>query len=131
MARIFIIDDDVDFVNIHKEILEKEGHSVETFYTSSDALSRLSNQPLPDAIIVDLMIEKDDAGIVFCHKVKSNSQTKHIPIIMLTSVNTIKNLNLDVKSNFAREWIKADKFLDKPVRKENLISLVNHVLSNQ
>ena len=129
MAKhIFIVDDDIDFVAIQKEVLEKEGFTVSFVHTAGEAIKQLESPTLPDLIISDLMIERDDAGFTFCHKVKANPQTKHIPILMLTGVSQARNIGFDLKSPSAREWIKADDFAEKPIRPETLLAKVHHLL---
>ncbi len=129
MKKIFIIDDDIDFVAIQSEILRKGGFEVSACHNSGEALTQLASAPaLPDMIIVDLMMERDDAGFQVCHALKKDPRTKSVPILMLTGVNKARNLGFDLKSPSAREWIKADDFAEKPIRPENLLARVHHLL---
>ncbi|MBF0406954.1 MAG: response regulator [Candidatus Riflebacteria bacterium] len=127
--KILIVDDDLDFSSIHKEILEKDGFTVTAKYTSADALESLKNgSEKPDLIVCDLMMEKDDSGFTFCHNVKKTPHLARTPILMLTGVNRAKNLPFDLKSNSAREWIKADDFAEKPIRAEDFLAKIHRLL---
>lgn len=130
MAKnIFMVDDDPDFLEIHKEILEKGGFAVTSSPNSAEALKSLQDGAVkPDLIICDLMMEKDDSGFTFCHNVRKLAPFAKTPILMLTGVNRAKNMPFDLKSPSAREWIKASDFAEKPIRAENLLAKVHHLL---
>ncbi|RCK79577.1 MAG: two-component response regulator [Candidatus Ozemobacter sibiricus] len=128
MANILIVDDDIDFVAIQREVLEKDGNHVDAVHTAKDGLEWLQKNALPDLIIVDLMIERDDAGFTFCHAVKRDPRTQKIPILMLTGVSKARSIGFDLKSPSSREWIKADDFAEKPIRSETLLAKVHHLL---
>lgn len=130
MAKhVFMVDDDPDFLAIHKEILEKDGFTVSTRPNSEEGLKALQLGELkPDLIICDLMMEKDDSGFTFCHNVRKIPTFARTPILMLTGVNRAKNMPFDLKSPSAREWIKASDFAEKPIRAENLLAKVHHLL---
>ncbi len=126
--KILMIDDDVDFVAIQSEILESAGFSVTACHSSAEGLEMVTKGPPPDLIIVDLMMERDDSGFTFCHAVKRNPKTAKIPVLMLTAVARDRSIGFDLKSPQARDWIKADDFADKPIRKETLLAKVHHLL---
>ena len=128
MKRILIIDDDVDFTSIQKEILEKAGYTAEVCHSSTEGLARAMTEPLPDLIISDLMMEHDDSGFRLCHALKKDKQTAGIPILMLTGVQKARNISFDFQAKGTREWIKADDMADKPIRPEHLLIRVRHLL---
>ncbi|NLI77611.1 MAG: response regulator [Candidatus Riflebacteria bacterium] len=128
MANILIVDDDVDFVAIQREVLERDGNHVDAVHTAQDGLEWLAKNPLPDLIMVDLMIERDDAGFTFCHAVKRDARTAKIPVLMLTGVSKARSIGFDLKSPSSREWIKADDFAEKPIRPDILLAKVHHLL---
>jgi putative two-component system response regulator len=128
MATILMIDDDVDFVAIQREILEGAGFTVAAIHSSEEALKSLETGTLPDLIIADLMMEHDDSGFRMCHALKRNPRTARVPILMLTGVVRDRNIGFDLKSPAAREWIKADDFAEKPIRPEQLLAHVRHLL---
>ncbi|MFZ2955504.1 MAG: response regulator [Candidatus Ozemobacteraceae bacterium] len=127
--KVFLVDDDPDFVAIHREILEREGFIVTTSPSSTDGLKALQEgKETPDLIICDLMMERDDSGFTFCHSVRRLPAFAKTPILMLTGVSRARNMPFDLKSPSAREWIKADDFAEKPIRPEMLLAKVRHLL---
>jgi two-component system phosphate regulon response regulator PhoB len=81
--KILIVDDEEDVLELVRFNLEKEGYKTETAVTSEDALASAKSK-LPDLIILDLMLPGID-GLEVCKKLKSDSKTENIPIIMLTA----------------------------------------------
>ena len=85
--KILLVDDDPDFTAIHKEILEKDGFQVSVIHNSIEAAEALeAGKESPDLIMCDLMMEKDDSGFKFCHRVRRNPKTATLPILMCTGV---------------------------------------------
>lgn len=82
-ARILVVDDEKDLVNLVRYNLEKEGFEVDCAYNGSSVESNFQSR-LPDLIILDLMLP-DRSGYDICRDLKANPRTKAIPIIMLTA----------------------------------------------
>ena len=115
--NILLVDDDLDFLDSIKTMLESTGYNVVTAESVSEAESKLNENNL-DLAIVDLMLEKVDGGFTLCYKIKK--QNPQIPVIMVTGVASETNLSFDAETDEERSWIKADAVLDKPVRFEEL-----------
>lgn len=82
-ARILVVDDEKDLVNLVRYNLEKDGYEVICAYDGSSVLKSVWNQR-PDLIILDLMLP-DRSGYDICRDLKADAGTKGIPIIMLTA----------------------------------------------
>jgi two-component system, OmpR family, alkaline phosphatase synthesis response regulator PhoP len=82
-ARVLVVDDESDILELVEYNLRKEGYRVLTVETGEDAL-RLVRSQMPDAVILDLMLPGVD-GLEVCRLLKSDQSTEHIPIIMLTA----------------------------------------------
>ena len=80
--RILIIDDDVDFIDLHKAVLENNGFEVVTAFSGREGLDKVKFE-LPDLVLLDLMMEKHDTGFGFSKQMKADPRYKHIPIIMI------------------------------------------------
>ena len=124
--KILVVDDDVDIVEQVTVMMESDGHSVVAAYSREEAEEALLTQ-IPDLAIVDLMMEQMDSGFVLCHHIKKlYPQT---PIIILTSVTAKTGLDFPTDTAEFRSWMKADVFIDKPVRPEHLKNEVLRLLS--
>lgn len=82
-ARILVVDDEKDLVNLVRYNLEKDGFEVTCAYDGSSVLDSVVAQR-PDLIILDLMLP-DRSGYDICRDLKADQATRGIPIIMLTA----------------------------------------------
>lgn len=86
-ARILVVDDEKDLVNLVRYNLEKEGFEVDCAYNGSSVITNFQErepEKTPDLIILDLMLP-DRSGYDICRDLKANPETREIPIIMLTA----------------------------------------------
>jgi len=118
-AKVLIIEDEPDIRKTIDYNLSKESFTV--FQAGSIAegeQSILDN--CPDVIILDLMLP-DGSGLTLCRDVKSNSETKHIPIILLTA----KADEVDRVIGFE---LGADDYVTKPFSVRELTLRVKAIL---
>lgn len=123
--RILIIDDDLDIANALTLLLETKGYEVMHAGTGAEGLSRVRLDN-PDLVLLDLMIEKHDTGFTVARTIKSDPTTRHIPVIMLTSV--IEKTGFIFSQERDGHWMKTDRFLEKPVKPEILLATVQELL---
>ena len=114
---VLIVDDDPDFLEQHKLLLEGAGMQVITANGSEEARSVLQTHH-PVLAIVDLMMEVDDAGFILCRHIKQTYPD--LPVILVTAVTSETGFEFSVGSEGERAWIKADAVLAKPIRFEQL-----------
>jgi len=102
MARILIVEDEMDIANITKNYLEKEGHTVTLIADGSEALRFfLSNSA--DLLILDIMLPSVD-GLIICETVRKKN---NIPIIIISAA-------ADEESRIMGLNLGADDYLVKP-----------------
>jgi CheY-like chemotaxis protein len=70
------------------------------------------------------MMEHYDSGFTLSHRIKSNPETKDIPLVMVTSVRRETEMVFDASTKEEKEWIKVDGFLEKPISPEDLSAVV-------
>ncbi len=85
IQKIVIVDDDELEFEKFKNEFKSDNITIEYIQDSEFAFNKIA-EVQPDLIILDLMMPKLD-GITLSHKLKSNSKTKHIPIIISTAKN--------------------------------------------
>ncbi|NET72504.1 MAG: response regulator, partial [Sphaerospermopsis sp. SIO1G2] len=105
-AQILIIDDEPDNFDVIDALLDREGYQLSYVSNAQQALTLLKVF-LPDVILLDVMMPQMN-GIEFCQQFKSNSQWQHIPIIMVTALNSKEDLSQCIS-------VGADDFISKPV----------------
>lgn len=126
--KILLVDDDIDFLEMHKAVLKNHGYDVITATNSKEGLEKVRTE-MPDLVILDLMMEKHDAGFSFSKKIKSDPLFKRIPILMVTSVAEATGYSFSLKKD--GYWMKTDDFLDKPVLPKVLIERIKKLLKSR
>ncbi|MDP2916000.1 MAG: response regulator [Candidatus Aminicenantes bacterium] len=124
-AKILLVDDDPDFLDMHRAVLANHGYEVITAASAREGMERVRTD-MPDAIILDLMMEKHDAGFSFSRQIKMDPLFKKIPILMVTSVAEATGFRFSLQED--GYWMKTDDFLDKPVKPEVLLERVDRML---
>jgi len=122
MSKILAIDDRLDNLISIKALLRNMIPECEviTAQTGKEGIERAIKE-LPDTILLDINMPVMD-GYEVCNKLKANSATKHIPVIMITAVRT------DSKSRVKGLEIGADVFISKPIDADELTSQVKVML---
>lgn len=116
---VLVVDDEPSGFDVIEAHLYREGY--ELFYAPSgmeglDCLDAIE----PDVILLDVMMPQMD-GIEVCRKIKSDSSWKHIPIIIVTALNSKEDLARSLDAG-------ADDFLTKPVSGIELRARVRSML---
>ena len=118
-AKIFIVDDEEDILDLVDYVLSKEGYAVERFHTGEEILRKVKSD-LPNLILLDLMLPGVD-GLDVCKLLKRTSNTANIPIIMLTA----KGEEADIVTGLE---LGADDYIPKPFSTKILLARVKSVL---
>jgi len=98
-SKILIVDDAVDMVELLKKRLRFEGYDTAKAYDGEEGLKQVAEYN-PDLIILDVMMPKLD-GYEVCRRLKSDENTKYIPILMLTAKGEVEDKvkGLDIGAN--------------------------------
>lgn len=123
---VMLVDDDPDFLFQEKVQLEAAGFATVTASSVEEAEGVLAEHK-PDIAVVDVMMQNTDDGFVLCHKIKKVDAS--IPVILVTSVTSETGIDFDAATDEERSWVKADAFLAKPVRIEQLQKEIDRLLS--
>jgi two-component system alkaline phosphatase synthesis response regulator PhoP len=126
MAKILVVDDEPDLVEMMKTALEGASHQVITAYNGQEGLNQARKEK-PDAIILDIMMPVKD-GFAACKELKEDPALQSIPVLILTGVsehfaNTryAKSMGLD---------LDAEDYIDKPIDPKLLLVRLNKLLKN-
>ena len=82
-GKILLVDDDPNFLDTYTAVLKNDGYEVFTATSGQQGMARVRTE-MPDAIILELMLEKHDTGFLFAQKIKTDPLFKEIPILMVT-----------------------------------------------
>ncbi len=114
---ILLVDDDSDYLFQMKFQLERFGYKVVSADGQKEA-EQLMQTLKPDLAIFDLMMENEDSGFILCYKMKRLHP--EVPIILATAVSAETGLSFGISSEEERKWIRADLYLEKGIRPEQL-----------
>jgi DNA-binding response OmpR family regulator len=118
--KILIIDDDQDILETTGSILAYEGFEIHT----ADSVERgleLLDTVAPDIVLLDIMFpEKKTRGFDAASEIKAKQP--NLPIIVLTAINR------EYAFDFTKSDIKADEFLNKPVRTRKLVEAIRRLI---
>ena len=119
MALSYVVEDDQNIREIERFALQNSGYHVEEFGNAKEFYKRIADK-LPQLILLDIMLPDED-GLAIIKKLRSMSETKRVPVIMVTAKTTeldkVKGLDLG-----------ADDYITKPFGVMELISRVKAVL---
>ena len=121
MPRVMIIDDDKDFLTIIKSFLQKKDFEVSIhsdWKTASECIVEFN----PQILLIDVFLSGVH-GLAMCKKLKSNSYTRHIPIVVFSAYPQIGETAIDE--------FGADDFLSKPFEVNELIEKIHKVLDRK
>lgn len=113
---VFCVDDDFRLLDMMTDILSDSDSRIETFTDGRRALQRMRTQ-VPDVLIVDLEMPMMN-GLELCTAMRAAATLKHVPVIFLTSSNSIQSLQNALRHG-------ATDYLLKPVQAGELLARVN------
>ncbi len=114
-ARILVVDDEPDLVELLRHHLQRE-HYEDVVANDGEAAMAEARRRIPDLVVLDLMLPGID-GLEVCRRLRADSRTQHIPIIMLTA----KGEESDAVIGLAQG---ADDYVRKPFGVKELLARV-------
>jgi two-component system alkaline phosphatase synthesis response regulator PhoP len=122
---VLIADDDPDYLFQVAFHLRKAGYEVVAVESQAEA-EQVIMKMKPDIAVFDLMMESDDSGFILCYKLKR--KYPEVPVILATAVARETGVSFGLNSEQEREWIRADLYLEKGVRPEQLDQEIRKLL---
>jgi len=119
MSKVIVIDDEAFILMMIEDKLAKAGFKVVTLRESVNAISVVKNEK-PDLIILDWMMP-ELSGIELCKILKSDPDTAHIPIFMLTAKGQEADEQLGFKCGVAR-------YITKPFSPKALLEMIEEAI---
>jgi two-component system alkaline phosphatase synthesis response regulator PhoP len=114
---ILVADDDPDYLFQTVSNLERSGYKTVAVENQAEAESYISKFR-PDLAIFDLMMENEDSGFILCYRLKK--KYPDVPVILATAVARETGFSFSLDSENERNWIRADRYLEKGIRAEQL-----------
>ena len=124
--RILVVDDDVDFVDSVKRVLERGVPAdVAVAYDGVEGAEKVAAAP-PDLIVLDVMMPRKD-GYRLCAELKADERYRQIPIVLLTAgADHIATTTYSHQDGMTTD---AEEYLPKPVEPEELLRTVRRLFA--
>ncbi len=126
MAKVFLVDDDVDLVEQNTMVLKENGYEVVSANTAREGIETLAQMDAkPDIIVADVMMEHNRAGFEFAREL--GKKYADIPLIIMSGDPHKENW---YDNDDSSTWDSVIRFLDKPVSPDKLVKEIGEVLKN-
>ena len=119
-AKILIVDDDVDFVESIKTVLDTGPYDVIVAYQGDEGLQKARDEN-PDLILLDVIMPVKD-GFTTAEQLKKDPELSEIPVLMLTAFgNQVSETSIPRSRGYT---LDAEGYIEKPVNPKRLLSEV-------
>lgn len=123
-AKILVVDDDPDFVEYMRTVLESSDYRVVSAGNSEQGMLALTREK-PDLVVLDVIMSSVLDGLSMSQRMAEDPELKHVPVVMVTSI-----ANTDYLALFPTdESIHIDAFLTKPIAPAELLRQVDRLVA--
>jgi CheY-like chemotaxis protein len=123
-AKILVVDDDPDFVEYMRTVLESVDYRVVSAGNSEQGMLALTREK-PDLVVLDVIMSSVLDGLSMSQRMAEDPDLKHVPVVMVTSI-----ANTDYLALFPTdESIHIDAFLTKPIAPAELLRQVDRLVA--
>jgi CheY-like chemotaxis protein len=126
MPKILVIDDDKEFQEATRLLLESNDFEIATAYDAEEGVAKVQSEK-PDLVILDVMMPSDFEGFEVARKIREEMKLRELPIVLLTGVHDKKKVPYRFGPD--EEWLPVDYFFDKPVEPDVLVSKIKEFLN--
>ena len=115
-GKVLVIDDDSDFLEFVRIILEKNGYQVYTAQNADDGLA-LAREAQPDIALVDVMMSYVFDGLNLTQTMRHDPQCSQIPVVLISAIISAESDGLLPPG----QPLECDAFMSKPVAPKALL----------
>jgi CheY-like chemotaxis protein len=119
---VLLVDDDPCFVEALALVLETR-YDVESASNGTAALEAIETRK-PDLVVLDVMMDHLSEGFDVARALKNRDDTREIPIIMLTGVDQVYNMRMEVDES----WVPVERYLEKPIDPGRLLGIIEELI---
>lgn len=122
MPVVLAVDDDPAILKLVQTLMKRNGVECVTAETAADAAAILKKPPLPQVMILDMMLP-DVSGLAFLREIRKTSLFDKMPVLILSAVADPDQIREGLE-------IGADRYITKPYINNNLVPAVQELLKN-
>lgn len=124
--KIVIIDDDPDYVDSIKTILEKADYSVQVAHNPKEGYQLLLSQPF-DLLVLDIMMGRGAEGVAVARKIRKEPKLSNLPILIITGIRE-QLAFLFPGQPVHPHFVEFDELVEKPIEPKLLLEKVSNLL---
>jgi CheY-like chemotaxis protein len=124
MAKILVVDDDPDFVDVTSSVLKAHGHQIVTASSGQQALFVMRKEK-PELVLLDVMMSYVLDGLDVTEQMSQDADLKTIPVLMISSLPSTRYAGMFPTD----EFVAIDGWLSKPVAPDELLKQVDRLLA--
>jgi len=124
--RLLILDDDPDFVEGIRAILESAGYAVDAAYNPKAGFEALKARPY-DLLLLDIMMGRGAEGVMIARKMRKDPKLSQIPVLIITGIRE-QIAFLFPGQPVHPHFLPVDELVEKPVEPQFLLDKVSALL---
>jgi putative two-component system response regulator len=118
-VRVLAVDDNIHNIELLDGLLSSRGYEVIRAMNGKEALEKVA-ETKPHIVILDVLMPVMD-GYETCRRLKENEETRFIPVVMLTALNSLEDKVKGID-------VGADDFISKPFQSPELLARVKSLV---
>jgi len=115
MKKILFVEDERALQKTFQDLLKQEGYDVISALDGEEGLKLLKSEK-PDLVLLDIILPKR-GGLDVLREIKKNEETKEIPVIVLTNLEELKQVEEALKLGAKTYLVKANYTLEEVIGK--------------
>lgn len=127
-AKILVVDDDLDFIEATKLLLESSGYRVITASNGQEGFARVKNDS-PDLVLLDLMMNYKTEGAETAKTIAEDAAAQDLPVILITGARRQIGFPFEIKPD--KENLPVQAVVEKPIKPEGLLKLIQETISEK
>jgi CheY-like chemotaxis protein len=124
--KLLIIDDDPDFVEGIKSILDSANYSVDVAYNPKTGLQALQSKTY-DLLLLDIMMGRGAEGIMIARKLRKDPKLREMPVLIITGIREQMAFLFPGEPVHPR-FVAVDELVEKPVEPKLLLEKVSNLI---
>lgn len=124
--KLLMIDDDPDFVEGIKSILDAANYNVEVAYNPKDGLQALQTKSY-DMLLLDIMMGRGAEGIMIARKLRKDPKLRELPVLIITGIREQIAFLFPGEPVHPR-FVEIDELVEKPIEPQLLLEKVSALL---
>jgi len=125
-GKILVVDDDPDFLEFVRIVLESRDYEVYTTESASEGLAAM-RRAKPDLVLLDVMMSYALDGLNMTREIRGDPKLRKIPLILISAIVSREEAALFPTD----EYLHADLFMSKPIEPAELLEQVDRFIARQ